>query len=92
MRGATAMRENSADLDLLIGAVTKLNAATGERENVVAFIQSCYCGRVRTYDLEAALAALAKLSDEEQCALITWVVRNDEAFRQPLKAGFLGWF
>ncbi len=84
------MKMNSAALDLLIGAVTKLDAATGDRENAIAFIQSCYCGRVRTYDLEAALAALAKLSDEEQHGLITWVVRNDETFGQPLK-GFIGW-
>ena len=80
------MRKKSAALDLLIGAVTKLNPATGERENVIAFVQSCYCGWVRTYDLEAALAALAKLSEEEQHALISWVVMTDETSQRPLKA------
>jgi hypothetical protein len=67
----------SASLDLLIGAVLKLDASGGERHNVLAFIQSCYGGHVRTYDLEAALASLAKLSDEEQSALIVWALRSD---------------
>jgi hypothetical protein len=65
-------------LDLLIGAVIKLEVATGERENVMAFIQSCYGGRVRTYDLDAAMASLAKLTDEEQHALITWTLLEAE--------------
>jgi hypothetical protein len=54
---------------------------------VIAFIQSCYCGWVRNYDLEAALAALANLSEEEQHTLIAWVVLNDETSQRPLKAG-----
>jgi hypothetical protein len=65
-------------LDLLIGAVVKLDAASGERENVLAFIQSCYGGRVRSYDLEAASESLTKLTEEEQHALITWVLLNTD--------------
>jgi hypothetical protein len=72
------MRHNSTAVDLLIGAALKLDPRTGERQNVLAFIQSCYCGRVRNYDLGAALASLTHLTDEEQCALITWVVTADE--------------
>jgi hypothetical protein len=48
----------------------KLDPHNGARENVLAFIQSCYCGRDRKYDLEAALGALAMLTEEEQHALI----------------------
>ena len=33
--------------------------------NALAFIQSCYATRVRDYDLDAAMAALAQLTDEE---------------------------
>jgi hypothetical protein len=66
----------SAFLDLLIGAVLKLDAR-GERQNVFAFVQSCYGGRVLSYDLDAALASLAKLSDEEQSTLIVWALRNE---------------
>ena len=73
------MRRNTAEVDLLIGAAVKLDNRTGERQNVLAFIESCYCGRVRTYDLGYALASLARLTEEEQAALITWVVRSDES-------------
>lgn len=76
------MRHNSKTLDTLIGGVLKLNRSTGERQNVLAFVQSCYCGRVRTYDLGLALGALAKLTPEEEQALITWVVVNDEVSSQ----------
>jgi hypothetical protein len=72
------MKRKSTVLDLLIGAVLKLDPLTGERQNVMAFIQSCYGGLVRSYDLEAALAALNKLTDEEQHALITWAVLESE--------------
>jgi hypothetical protein len=55
----------------------KLDARHGERQNVFAFIQSCYCARVRVYNLEAATASLAKLSPAEQHLLIAWVMLND---------------
>jgi hypothetical protein len=58
-------------LDLLIGAMEKLSPKTEERQNVLAFIQSCYGGRVRSYDLDQALVSLAKLTPEEQNCLIT---------------------
>ena len=57
------MKGKSATLDLVIGAMLKLDPH-GPRENVLAFIQSCYCGRVRSYDFEAALQSLARLTDE----------------------------
>jgi hypothetical protein len=64
--------------DLVIEAGLKLDASTGERQNVWAFIESCYCGRVRCYDLHAAIMALGRLKDEEENALIAWVMRQDE--------------
>jgi hypothetical protein len=63
------------ELDLVIEGMMKLNHAGGERRNVLAFIQSCYCGRVRDYDLGLATAALTKLTPEEQHALIEYQMR-----------------
>jgi hypothetical protein len=62
-------------LDLAIKAALKLDSVSGERQNVLSFILSCYGGRVRTYDFDAALASLDKLTDEEEQALIVWSVR-----------------
>jgi hypothetical protein len=39
------------------------------------FIQSCYGGRVRSYDLDAAVQSLTKLTDMEQHALIGYITR-----------------
>jgi hypothetical protein len=61
-------------LDLVIEAMQKFDAADGERKNVLAFIQSCYCGRVRDYDFDAALVSLHKLTPEEQHALIEYAM------------------
>jgi hypothetical protein len=69
------MKRRSNTIDLVIHAILKLNANNGERQNVTAFIQSCYCGRVRNYDFDQALASLAKLSDEEQHALIEYAMQ-----------------
>jgi hypothetical protein len=69
------MNRKSTLLDVLISAVMKLDPRNGERQNVNAFIQSCYCGRVRHYNFDAALISLAKLSDEEQHALIEHIMR-----------------
>jgi hypothetical protein len=66
-------------LDFLIGAMEKLSPRTGERQNVLAFIQSCYGGQVRSYDLDLALASLTKLSEEEQHFLITWTLVEKES-------------
>jgi hypothetical protein len=73
------MNRQLAVLDLLIGAMMKLNPHNGERQNVMAFIQSCYGGIVRSYDLERAVSALAKLTDAEQHALITWELLDQQA-------------
>jgi hypothetical protein len=75
------MESKSTALNLVIEAALKLDARTPEWRNVLAFIESCYCGRVRDYDLDAAVAALTKLSDEEQHALIAWVVLVEETSR-----------
>jgi hypothetical protein len=72
------MKRNETMPDLVIEAGLKLDATSGERQNVWAFVQSCYCGRVRSYDLDAAIMALSRLPDEEEQALITWIVRQDE--------------
>jgi hypothetical protein len=66
------MKLKGTVLDLLIGAMEKLSPKTGERQNVLAFIQSCYGGRVLAFNLELALEALAKLTPEEEHCLITW--------------------
>jgi hypothetical protein len=62
-------------LDLVIEGMMKLDHEGGERRNVLAFIQSCYCGRVRDYDLTEATLALSKLTLEEQHALIEYQMR-----------------
>jgi hypothetical protein len=69
------MKSKSTGSDLVIKAILKLDRHNGERQNVLLFIQSCYAGLVRTYDFEAALQSLAKLADEEQHALIAYVMR-----------------
>jgi hypothetical protein len=62
-------------VDLVIEAMMKLDHESGERQNVLAFIQSCYCGLVRDYSLEGAEQALTRLSPEEQHALIEYQMR-----------------
>jgi hypothetical protein len=61
-------------LDLLIGAMERLSPETGERQNGLAFIQSCYGCRVRSYDLDQAVISLAKLTPEQELCLITWTL------------------
>jgi hypothetical protein len=76
-------------LDLLIGAMEKLNPKTGERQNVLAFIQSCYGGQVRYYDLDRAVVSLFKLTPEEQHCLITWALQEKQSgsqFKTPAAA------
>jgi hypothetical protein len=85
MIGVKTMRPNKTTLDLLIGAMLKLSNSHTERQNVLAFIQSCYCGRVRSYDLDAALQALARITEEEQHALIAWMVASDDAAERRAK-------
>jgi hypothetical protein len=68
-------KAKSIESDLVIGAILKLDQPNGERQNVLMFIQSCYGGRVRNYDLDAAVQSLAKLTDVEQHALMAYVAR-----------------
>lgn len=63
-------------LDLLISAIIKLDRPSGERQNVTAFLESCYGGRVRKYDYVAAMASLEKLSGEEYHALVDYVLQH----------------
>jgi hypothetical protein len=72
------MNHKTTVLDLLIGAMEKLNPKTGERQNVLAFIQSCYGGLVRHYDLDRAVVSLFKLTAEEQHCLITWTLHEKQ--------------
>jgi hypothetical protein len=80
------MGKKTAALDLLIGAILKLASTQAERENVIRFVQSCYCGRVLYYDLDAASRCLARLTEEEQHALIVWAITNEEAGRRKVSA------
>jgi hypothetical protein len=68
-----------ATLRLVVQAALKLDARTPAWRNAVAFIQSAYACRVRDYDFDEAMAALAKLTDEEQAALISWVLLVEES-------------
>jgi len=69
------MKRKTTTLDYLISAVLKLDSGSGERRNVVSFLESCYGCRVRAYDYDAAQASLTKLSDVEQNALIVHCMR-----------------
>jgi hypothetical protein len=71
------MSRNALSVDALIAAMLQLDPATGERQNVIAFARSCFGGRVLYYDLDRAEASLARLSGEEQHALIEWALRSD---------------
>ena len=51
------MKHTANRVDVIIKAAMKLDARD-ERPNVLAFIRSCYGGRVMNYDLNAASAAL----------------------------------
>jgi len=73
------MNRTSTVLDLLIGAMEKLNPKTGERQNVLKLIQSCYGGRVYYYDLDRAVLSLNKLNPEEQHCLICWTLQEKES-------------
>ena len=61
------------------------SARRTDGSTVSAFIQSCYGGRVRTYDLGTALASLTRLSADEQHALIVWVLVNEEAISRMIE-------
>jgi hypothetical protein len=69
------MKKKSTAASLVVRAMLKLNLESGERQNVLLFLQSCYGGRVRTYDFEAALLSLDKLTPEEHHALAASVMQ-----------------
>jgi hypothetical protein len=69
------MNAKPTTLDLVIAAMLKLDYQNGERENVIAFIQSCYNCRVCDYDFDAAQNALSRLTDDEEHALIAYIAR-----------------
>jgi hypothetical protein len=72
------MNRKTSTLNLVVEAALKLDARTPEWRNVMGFVESCYCGLVRNYDLDDAVASLNKLTDQEQHALIAWVMLLDE--------------
>jgi hypothetical protein len=74
-REITMKKQALNELDLVIEGMTKLSHENGERKNVLAFIQSCYCGRVRDYDVTAAIESLTKLTPEEHHALVRYQMR-----------------
>jgi hypothetical protein len=80
------MKRTWTVLDLLISAMEKLSPKTGERQNVLAFIQSCYGGRVLSYDLDWALHSLTKLTGDEEHCLITWTLIEKQAESQVTRA------
>jgi hypothetical protein len=61
-------------LDHVISALMKLDPKTKERANLISFFQSCYGGRVRDYDFDAAMTSSAKLTEEEHGALAAYIV------------------
>ena len=69
-------QRQAVTVDLIIGAMQKLDPRAGERQNVTAFVQSCYGGRVRTYDFDAARQSLDKLTPEEHQALVEYLLQT----------------
>jgi hypothetical protein len=69
------MNKKPTAAGLVVQAMLKLDLESGERQNVLMFFQSCYGGRVRNYDYDAALGSLGKLSDEEHHALAACVMQ-----------------
>jgi hypothetical protein len=63
---------------LVTRAVMKLGLDSRRWSNLLAFLQSCYAGRVRDYDFDDAVQALDLLSDQEQHAIIAWVMFVEE--------------
>jgi hypothetical protein len=70
------MHPETTPPDTIISAVLKLDPGSGERQNVLSFLQSCYGCRVREYDFDAALESLRKLSPDEQHALTVHCMRQ----------------
>lgn len=72
------MERRPSMLALVTQAAHKLGKNSRQWSNLLAFLQSCYTGRVRSFDFDAAMTALARLSDEEQHAVIAWVMVVEE--------------
>lgn len=75
----TIVARTTTTLGRVLHAAGKLGGDTPAWHNLLAYLQSCYAGHSRPFDFEAACAALARLSEEEQHALIAWVVYLEEA-------------
>jgi hypothetical protein len=82
------MGKQVTSLILLIRALLKLNPRTPECRNVIAFVHSCYGGRVCSYDLDAAASSLSGLTPDEQHALIVWCLQQQEAASGQTKPGW----
>jgi hypothetical protein len=68
------MKKKLAETDLVISALLKLDERSGERQNVLKFIESCYGCKVRTYDFDTAMESLRKVTEAEQHALIAYIM------------------
>lgn len=75
------MNPSSEELHHLVNAMLKLDPQSRQWQNVVAFVLSCYACRVMDYDLDAAVAAVERLTDAEQHALIVSILRHDAVDR-----------
>jgi len=72
------MQGQASTIGLVQRAAMKLHENAERWRNLLAFLRSCYTGRVLNYNFEDALAALRRLTDQEQHALIAWVVFQEE--------------
>lgn len=79
----TIVARTTTTVGRVLQAAAKLGGETPAWHNLLAYLQSCYAGHSRPFDFEAACAALARLSDEEQHALVAWVVYLEEARMGP---------
>jgi hypothetical protein len=70
------MKRKQSVTELVLQAMSKLETANGERNNVQAFVHVCYGGRKLTCDYAKAQISMAKLTDEEQHALINFILLN----------------
>lgn len=68
------MGRETSTLGLVAEAAVKLGGEGPAWNNLLAYLQSLYAGRVKSFDFAEAMTALARLSEAEQNALIAWVV------------------
>lgn len=73
------MASTSTTLALVKHAADRLGGDGPAWQNLLVYLQACYAGHSRPFDFDAATAALARLTEPEQHALIAWVVYLEEA-------------